>query len=94
MYDIVEIVDIWTSWCKPCLLIESIMEDLVKKYIDKIKVTRINVNDENQETLDKYKVKTIPTILFFKNGEVVNRVTGIVSKRKIEQIILKLINLE
>lgn len=76
----VAVVDFWAEWCGPCRMIAPFIEELSKEYAGKALVGKLNV-DDNQEVSMKYNVRSIPTILFFKNGEVVDRQVGVTSKK-------------
>ncbi len=80
------IVDLWAEWCGPCKMIEPILEEIADQYPDKIKLIKLNV-DENQQTPINYGVMNIPTLLFFKNGKEVNRVIGAYPKNHLMKII-------
>jgi len=88
--DKVTVVDFWAEWCGPCRMIGPFIEELSKEYDDKVLVGKLNV-DDNPEVSMKYNVRSIPTVLFFKNGEVVDRQIGATSKKvlasKIEALI-------
>ena len=80
------IVDFWAEWCAPCRMIAPIVEELSVAYDGKINVGKLNV-DENGETATKYGIRSIPTILFFKNGSILKQVVGIRSKAELQEII-------
>jgi len=80
------LVDFWAPWCGPCRAIAPIVEELAKDFGDKVKFTKCNV-DENPTTPTKYGIKSIPTLIFFKNGEIQDKVIGIVAKSKLEEMI-------
>ena len=80
------LVDLWAPWCGPCNSIEPVVEKLAGAYGDQIQFTRCNV-DHNPKTPAKYGVKGIPTLLFFKAGELVDKLTGLVPMSIIEDAI-------
>ena len=77
--DIPVVVDLWAEWCGPCRMIAPIIEELTDEYNGKVKVGKLDV-DNNPQVAIKYGVRSIPTVLFFKGGEVVNSVIGAVPK--------------
>jgi thioredoxin 1 len=69
------LVDFWAPWCAPCLAITPILEELSKEYNDRLRICKVNV-DENQTVAAKYQVLSIPTLLFFKDGKITNQIVG------------------
>ncbi|MFA6023728.1 MAG: thioredoxin [Candidatus Gracilibacteria bacterium] len=73
------LVDFFAEWCGPCKMIAPVVEELAHEYEGKAKVVKLNV-DESMDTAQKYGVMSIPTLIFFKNGEEVDRSVGLMSK--------------
>ncbi|OGJ54861.1 thioredoxin [Candidatus Peribacteria bacterium RIFCSPHIGHO2_02_FULL_49_16] len=82
--DIPVLVDFWAPWCGPCKSMLPIVEELTKEYEGKVKVVKMNV-DENTDTPGKFNVMSIPTFIIFKGGEVVNTIVGMKSKEDMKK---------
>ena len=78
------VLDFWATWCGPCRMVGPIIEELAKQYDGKIVVGKCDVED-NEELAAEFGIRNIPTILFFKNGEVVDKLIGAQSKAKFEE---------
>ena len=86
--DKILIVDFWAVWCAPCKMIEPSVEDLAQAYKEKMKVVKLNV-DENPKIPANYSVMSIPTLLLFKGGELKETIVGALPQKKIEEAITK-----
>jgi len=80
------IVDFWAEWCQPCKMLSPTVEEIANEYDDKILVTKLNV-DDNPATATKFGIRGIPTLLFFKDGQVVQQIVGVKTKAEIKKII-------
>jgi thioredoxin 1 len=80
------LVDFWASWCAPCKAIAPHLEDLAGKYEGKVKIAKLNV-DEEPDTASAMAIRALPTLLLFKDGAVVEQIVGAVSKDKIDAVI-------
>lgn len=78
------VVDFWATWCGPCRMIAPIVEELAKEYDGKIVVGNCDV-EENDDIAAEYGIRNIPTILFFKGGQVVDKTVGALNKAKLEE---------
>jgi len=76
------IVDFWAPWCAPCLMLAPIMEEVAKELEGKVKVLKVNV-DENPDIATKFRVMAIPTLIFFKDGSPVRQIVGLRDKKEI-----------
>ena len=79
------LVDFWASWCGPCRMLLPIIEEIASEEHD-FKVGKINA-DEQPELVNQFKVRTIPTLMVFKNGEVVNKHTGVIPKEEVIRLV-------
>ncbi|MBC7321046.1 thioredoxin [bacterium] len=88
--DIPVLVDFWAEWCMPCKMLSPIVEEISRELSDKIKVVKVNV-DENPDLATSYGIQAIPTLLVFKDGNVVGEIVGYISKKtlkdKLEEVI-------
>jgi thioredoxin 1 len=86
--DLPVLVDFWAAWCSPCKMIAPFIDELAKDYSGKMKIGKVDV-DTNPRMATQYGVMSIPTIIFFKNGKVMNQLVGVTSKadlkRKIDE---------
>ena len=80
------LVDFWATWCGPCRMIAPIVEEIANEYDGKIKVGKVNV-DEQMGLAVEYGIEVIPTLIFFKDGKAVKKTTGLLDKAEIEEII-------
>ena len=82
-HDGLAVVDFWATWCGPCRTIAPILDQLAKEYEGKVKITKLDV-DQNIRTASRFNVRSIPMLLFFKGGKVVDQIIGAVPKTQIE----------
>jgi thioredoxin 1 len=78
------VIDFWATWCGPCRMVAPIISELAEKYDGKVVVGKCDV-EENDELAAQFGIRNIPTVLFIKNGEVVDKLVGAVSKQKFEE---------
>ena len=88
--DIPAMVDFWAEWCGPCKTVGPVVEELAKEYQDKIKIAKMNV-DENRETPAKFGIRNIPTLILFKGGKVAQTIVGAYPKSHLDGELKKLL---
>ncbi len=77
------LVDFWAEWCGPCKMIAPVLDELAGEYNGKVKIGKVNI-DEHQQLAVNYKISSIPTLLFFKGGQVAEQIIGLKSKRDLK----------
>lgn len=82
------VIDVWATWCGPCQRLAPIIAQVAEEYGDQAVIGKYNA-ENNEELLERFSVRNIPTILFIKNGEVLDRLTGAVNAAKIKELIDK-----
>ena len=86
----VVVIDFWATWCGPCIKLGPIVEELAEKYADKAEIGKLNIDEESDITME-YRVRNIPTVLFFKDGELKDRRVGLVKLADLEEKLLPLL---
>ncbi len=76
------LVDFWAPWCGPCQIMGPVVEELAEEYRDELKVGKLNI-DENPQVVEAYGIMSIPTLIFFEDGEQVNQLTGVRSRENL-----------
>jgi thioredoxin 1 len=89
--DQLTIVDFWAPWCGPCRMMGPILDDIGARFQGQLKVTKLNV-DHNPETSQLFGIRSIPTLIFFRDGKIVDRITGAVLRSQLETQINRLLN--
>lgn len=85
------LVDFWATWCGPCKMIAPVVEEIAKEYAGKVKVVKVDV-DSNPETSMKFSIRSIPTIMIFKGGKVVEQLIGAMPKKNLMDKLLPHLN--
>lgn len=85
------VIDFWATWCGPCIKLGPVIEELSEKYGDKALIGKLNI-DENDEVASEQRVRNIPTVLFFKDGELKSRSVGLVSISDLEEKLFEILN--
>jgi thioredoxin 1 len=80
------LIDYWADWCNPCKALAPILDDVAKDYSDRLKIAKLNI-DENQQTPAKYGIRGIPTLMLFKDGNLVATKVGLLSKSQLTSFI-------
>ncbi|AEW44815.1 thioredoxin [Serratia symbiotica str. 'Cinara cedri'] len=80
------LVDFWAEWCGPCKMITPILDELAKEFAGKVTITKLNI-DHNPVTVAKYSIRSIPTLLLFKNGDMVATKVGSISKGQLKDFL-------
>ena len=84
------VVDFWATWCGPCRMMAPIIEELAKENDGKVVIGKCDV-EENEDLATEYGIRNIPTVLFFKQGEAIEKVVGFQQKAKLQELINKLL---
>ncbi len=84
------LVDFWAPWCGPCRAIAPTLEELAAQFKGRVKVAKINI-DDNRKTAESYNVRSIPTLILFKDGKAVETVVGLTSKDRLENLLKKVL---
>ena len=78
------VLDFWAEWCGPCRMVSPIIDELAQEYEGRVTIGKMNV-DENDDVVGRFGIRNIPTVIFFKNGEMVDKIGGATSKDKFKE---------
>ena len=78
------VIDFWAEWCGPCRMVSPIIDELAQEYEGRVTIGKMNV-DENDDVVGRFGIRNIPTVIFFKNGEMVDKIVGATSKDKFKE---------
>lgn len=79
------VLDFWATWCGPCKKIGPTIEELAEQYAEQVNIGKVNIEDEADDLVDEFGIRNVPTVLFIKNGEVVDKVVGAATKAVFEE---------
>lgn len=79
-------IDFWATWCGPCKMLSPTVDEIAEDYAEKAVIAKCNVDDADEVAM-QFRVRNIPTLLFFKGGELKNRLVGVVSKKEIAEVL-------
>ncbi len=82
------LVDFWAEWCTPCRALTPVVEEIAREFDGKVQVAKMNI-DEHRQVPSRYHISSIPTLLLFKDGEVVDQLVGLVNKQRLSEMIDK-----
>lgn len=82
------LIDFWAPWCGPCRMVSPLVEEIAEEFSGQVKVAKLNVDDNPQTTM-KFGIRSIPTIILFKDGEVLDQIIGAVPKSELENLVNK-----
>jgi len=82
--DLPVVVDFWAEWCGPCRMVTPVVEELAKEYENKVKIGKVDV-DESPATASRYGIMSIPTLMFFKGGQIMGQLVGAVNKSELKK---------